>query len=203
LQNNVRAGFKPAPTNKHFMKKIITFFAIVALAVPAFPLITLHGGGNISQLTGRYLEYSVFGGQIGVTTFSSRLFSVQPGAFLISKGGQNAAGQRTRLNYLEIPVNATLGFSLSRIRLSVGAGVYGSFGLWGRTPGGGSIDFFSDQNPHRFFDFGWQVVANGHWGRYGARLSLSRGFISAVNVSSRPHNYTFSFGLSYTLGAMQ
>ena len=185
------------------MKKIITFVAALAFATTAFPFITFHGGGNISQLTGPHLAYSVFGGQVGVTTFSNRLFSVQPGVFLISKGGQNSAGDRTRLNYLEIPVNATLGFSFNRLRLTFGAGIYCSFGLWGRTPGGRSIDFFSDQDRHRFFDFGGQIVANAHWGRYGARLSLSRGFISAVDVRPRPYNYTFSFGLSYTIGSMR
>jgi len=183
------------------MKKIITLVAALTFATTAFPLITFHGGGNISQLTGPHLAYSVFGGQVGITTFSSRLLSIQPGVFLISKGGQNSAGNRTRLNYLEVPVNLKLGFSLNRLRLALGVGIYCSFGLWGHTPSG-SIDFFSDQDRHRFFDLGGQIVANVHWGRYGARLSLSRGFISAVDVRPRPHNYTFSFGLSYTLGSM-
>jgi len=185
------------------MKKIITFVAAIAFATTVLSQVSIHGGGNLSQLTGIAYPDSRFGGQIGITTFSNRLFSIQPGVFLISKGGGNLAGT-TSLNYLQVPVNMMLGYNVNEdLRLVIGAGLYCSFGLWGSSPrSNGRIDFFNDADDHRFVDFGWQIVLGGQMGRYGARISYHRGFISTVKDSPRAHNSTFTFGLSYTFGNM-
>jgi len=178
------------------MKKIITLVAAVAFATIAFSQVSIHGGGNISQLTGVAYPNSKLGGQIGLTTFSNRLFSIQPGIFLISKGGRNSAGS-TRLNYIQVPVNMVLGYNVNEnLRLSLSAGLYCSFGLWGSTPAG-KIDFFSDVDDHSFVDLGGQILLSGQMGRYGARIGFHRGFTSVIGRAS---NSTFTFGVSYTFG---
>jgi len=186
------------------MKKIITLVAIIAFAATAFPQVSIHGGGNVSQLTGAAYPSSIFGGQIGVTTFSNRLFSIQPGVFLISKGGGDLEGGTTRLNYLQVPVNMMLGYNINEdLRFVLGAGLYCSFGLWGSSPrSGGAIDFFNDNDEHRFVDLGWQIMFGAQMGRYGARLSFHRGLMSVFSAAPRANNSVFTFGVSYTFGDM-
>ncbi|MCL2414299.1 MAG: hypothetical protein FWC94_03500 [Bacteroidales bacterium] len=182
------------------MKKIITFVAVIAFTTTAFSQVSIHGGGNISQLTGVAYPSSKFGGQIGITTFSNRLFSIQPGIFLIGKGGRNSDGP-TRLNYIQVPVNMVLGYNVNEnLRLSLAVGLYCSFGLWGSAPAPhGRIDFWNDVDDHRFIDFGGQIMLSGQMGRYGGRIGFHRGFTSVINSA---RNSTFTFGVSYTFGNM-
>ena len=199
------------------MKKIITFVAAMAFATTAFSQFSIHAGGNVSQFTGKdALGSTKLGYQIGITTYSNKLFSVQPGLFLINKGAKHGS-VTTNLNYLQLPVNLMLGYNINEdLRLVAGAGLYAALGLWGNveTNQVNKIEFFSQNDPFKAFDLGWQFVLGAQWGRYGVRLSYQPGF-TRVNgnwnpdkndYSNRgPHafNNSFKFGVSYTFGDME
>ena len=196
-----------------FMKKIITLVAIFAFATTAFSQITFHGGGNISHFRGAdigSLDGSKFGYQIGITTYSNRLFSIQPGVFLTNKGASDG-NNTVSLNYLQVPVNAMLGYNIDEDwRVIVGVGLYGALGLFGRMQNDDRINFFNqNRDPYRMLDFGWQFVLGTHWGRWGARIVYQPGFWRVTNGregnaytgdSRRVFNTSFMFGISYTLG---
>jgi len=209
--------------NNKTMKKIITLVAAIAFATTAFSQWSANFGGNLSQFTGKNSYGSTkFGYQIGFTTYSTKLFSIQPGLFLINKGATNDK-YRTSLNYLQVPINLMLGYNVNEDwRVVVGAGLYGSLGLWGNIKDDGKkkengVDFFgrSDDSSTAWkaLDFGWQAVIGIQHERYGLRLAYQPG-LARINGSynadkndyskkgPNAFNNSFMFTLSYTFGEL-
>ncbi|MCL2683373.1 MAG: PorT family protein [Bacteroidales bacterium] len=174
----------------------------------------VSAGGNISQFTGEGKERPAgtkLGYQIGLTTYSTKMFTIQPGIFLANKGGK-AAGNTVNLNYLQVPVNMLFNFRVdNEWRVILGAGLYVSLGLWGNWHDGTnqtSIKFFDKEDPYRAYDFGWQIFGGAQWGRYIATIGIQPGLarIKAIqengentNKGRKVHNNSFTFGLSYIL----
>ena len=207
------------------MKKIITLVAAIAFATTAFSQWSANFGGNVSQFTGADAKGSTkFGYQVGFTTYSDKLFSIQPGIYLINKGS-NLGKMTTSLNYLQIPVNFLLGYNVSEdFRLVVGAGLYAGLGLWGREEVWDNsglnpvlvdrkIEFFNQNDRYKALDFGWQFVIGGQWGRYGVRLGYQPSFTRVKGgYNAEKNNYSkkgpkefnnsFMFGVSYTFGEL-
>jgi len=205
------------------MKKIITLVAAIAFATTAFSQWSANFGGNLSQLTGKDSRGSTkFGYQVGFTTYSTKLFSVQPGLFLINKG-YTYDKYSTSLNYLQVPVNLMLGYNVNEDwRVVVGAGLYGSLGLWGNIKYDGkkrenSVDFFGrgddPSTAWKALDFGWQAVLGVQHERYGLRLSYQPGLARVRgNKNEDKNDYSkkgpsafnnsFTFTLSYTFGEL-
>ena len=208
------------------MKKILTLVAAVAFATTAFSQWSANLGGNISQFTGADAKGTTkFGYQVGFTTYSNKLFSIQPGIYLINKGAKE--GKTTvSLNYLQIPVNFLLGYNITEeFRLIAGAGLYAGLGLWGKEEvwdmGSGpnpvlvdrKIEFFNQNDRYKALDLGWQFVIGGQWDRYGVRLSYQPGFTRVKgDYNAEKNNYSkkgpkefnnsFTFSVSYTFGDM-
>ena len=196
------------------MKKIITLVAAMAFATTTFSQWSINAGGNVSQFTGKDAQGGTkFGYQFGFTTYSTKLFSVQPGLFLIGKGGKYA-NNNISLNYLQIPVNLMLGYNVNEeLRIVAGAGLYGSIGLWGKK-GNDKINFFDVTDRFKALDFGWQFVIGAQWGRYGLRLNYQPALIGVrgswdtgksdfSGSRYKAFNNSFTFGVSYTFGDLE
>jgi hypothetical protein len=205
------------------MKKILTLVAAITLATTTFSQWSIHAGGNISQFAGadNTTGSTKFGYQIGFTTYSNKLFSIQPGVYLINKGAKEGK-TAVSLNYLQIPVNFLLGYNITEeFRLVAGAGLYAGLGLWGSEKHDGQnkkkIEFFNQNDKYKALDLGWQFVIGGQWNRYGVRLSYQPGFtkvmgnpryengkvINYKEPGPREYNNSFTFSVSYTLGNME
>ena len=195
------------------MKKIITLVVAVAISTAMFAqsVSVFHIGGNVSKFTGKngYGDYTP-GYQVGFSNdFGGRL-SVEPGIFLIHKGTQRKLGDDrhvTSLNYLQIPVNMKFNLEIGKMRLIIGAGVYGSVGLWGNTKTNGkkteNIVFFDNKRVNRFktLDFGGQVFAGVIVDRFGVSFGYQPGFTNIhENKDSRIYNNSIYLNLSFLLG---
>jgi len=203
------------------MKKILTLVVAIAITTTTFSQWTINAGGNISQFAGVDAQGSTkFGYQIGATTYSNKLFSVQPGIFLINKGAKDV-GTTASLSYLQLPVNLMLGYNINEeLRIIVGAGAYAGLGIFGHTKTDGKskekIEFFNLNDPFKALDFGWQFIIGAQQGRYGVKLSYQRGLTKVMggarweegkivnykDPGPKKFNDSFIFGVTYTLGDM-
>ena len=200
------------------MKKIATFIVTITFVTAAFSQWSVNLGGNISQFTGKDVPNNAstkFGYQVGITTYSTNLFSIQPGLFLVNKGAK-FKDDATNLNYLQIPVNLMLNFGIDEDwRAIAGAGLYGGLGLFGNVDGD-KIEFFNKKDPWKMIDLGWQFVVGAQYGaRYGLRLSYQPRSFTKVKGSWNPDkgdysskgpkifNNSFMFTVSYTFGDVE
>ncbi|MDR0437604.1 MAG: PorT family protein [Bacteroidales bacterium] len=211
------------------MKKIIILVIAVAYSTvtiaqetteqePRRTIGMVTAGGNISQFTGEDKirpAGTKLGYQVGFTTYSTRMFTIQPGIFLANKGGKED-GNTVNLNYLQAPVNMVFNFRVDdEWRVILGAGLYASLGLWGNWHDGTNqtpIKFFDKEDPHRAYDFGWQIFGGAQWGRYIATLGIQPGLarIKAIqqngentNKGQKVHNNSFTFSVAYLLANPQ
>ena len=194
------------------MKKIITFFTAVAFSTAMFaqPVTIIHGGGNLSKFTGKDgVGDFTPGYQIGLSNDGGGKISLEPGIFLIHKGGQIGSGTFktiTNLNYLQIPVNVNFKAKVENIRLTAGFGVYGSVGLWANRRTGSinqPINFFAKDNnildgDIKFYDFGGQIFFRAVMEQFGVTLGYQPGFANISKIGSY-NNSSFYLTLSYFL----
>lgn len=199
------------------MKKITTFViaAVFSSAIFAQTQIinVFHAGGNVSNFGGSDAEKFVgktpewaHGYQVGFSTSFGSFFSIEPGVFLIHKGYRtkfknDVETERfsVNLNYLQIPINAKIHFEIGNVGLSIGAGVYGSVGLFGnhrlstkgkvndikvRTMSQAQIKFFEKEGSSNYrylpFDFGAQAFLGVNVNRFGVSIGYQPGFFSIV-----------------------
>ena len=184
------------------MKKIMTFTTAVALSAVVFGQSMFHLGPNLSQLKGANSnsDYSL-GYQVGISSNFGEFLSLEPGLFLINKGGKHG-DVTTNLNYIQIPIEVKVNFRIDDVRIYFGAGVYGALGIWGNTKNNGkkitSINFFEDEASHKMFDFGGQISGGIMFGRLGITLGYQPGLMNIhKNIDTR--NNTFFLNLSYVL----
>jgi hypothetical protein len=185
------------------MKKIILFVAAVAFSTAAFSQFGVQAGGNISMFSGNTHQNKVIAGyQIGLIKdlgeWGDR-FSIEPGLFLIHKGGKMADITR-RLNYLQLPVNTKINFYFGDARFFIGYGIYGACGLWGSRKVGKEktdLDFGKNKDVRRF-DVGGQAFLGMMIGRMGLKFMYQPGARdlaehSGLRNTSYMLNFTYLF----------
>ncbi len=201
------------------MKKFLVFVVAAAFSVSTFAqtrsVNAIHIGGNMSTFTGSDLKdyfgedgkKSTLGYQVGFTKDFGSFISIEPGIFLIHKGVAYKDGDwksSVGLNYLQIPINVKVNLELGSMRLQAGLGVYASYGLWGK----GKDDDGTDKDDYKIkftskepgqddewqqanaFDFGGQVFAGLHFGRFGVTVSYQPGFASIMKGYDDNNKYT-------------
>jgi len=162
------------------MKKTIILIVAMAFATTAFSQFGIQVGGNLSTFSGNTtFNKVILGYQIGgIKDFGEwhDRFSIEPGLFLIHKGGRsNTVTQR--LNYLQIPVNTNVNFYFGDTRLYMGYGIYVACGLWGSTKiGKESHDIsFGKEKDFKRLDFGGQLFLGTQTGRIGGKFTYQPG----------------------------
>ncbi len=203
------------------MKKLLTLVAALAISGATFAQTqsysVFHAGGNISNFAGKDVDESDFtpGYQVGFSNDFGKLISIEPGIFLIHKGDQAKIGDDkliTNLNYLQVPVSLKLNLEFGNMRLCVGAGVYGSVGLWANLKGKSgddkdktSIKWFDKDNAYNAhpFDFGANVFASLWFGRVGVTLGYQPGLMTIAREyngnTNDTKNNSFYLSLSYLM----
>jgi len=198
------------------MKKMILMLAIAlsAFAANAQNTFGIKGGLNIANLTyeSSGMTYSTDNktsfhiGLIMDHPFSSTL-SLQPGAFLSSKGGKinwksgglNLSSEISYL-YLEIPVNLMVKVPLGSANLLVYGGPYLGLGLSG-TDGGEAVVWGSGDNDVNRFDFGLNLGAGIQINQFLISVQYGIGMANLANsAGDKINNKVVGITLGYMFG---
>jgi len=185
------------------MKKIVTFIAAVAFSATAFAQFGVSAGGNYSMLISGddNTHKPFFGYQIGVIKsfgeWGDRL-SLEPGIFLMSRGGSEGKSHTIRVNYLQVPLNTKINFYFGDTRIFLGYGIYAACGLWGNT------DFGDGKTPRKFgrneyfrlLDVGAQAMIGMTSGRIGMNVMYQPG-VRAITHKGDATNTSFMLNFTY------
>jgi hypothetical protein len=181
------------------MKKIILFVVAAMFSATAFSQFGVQAGGNISAFSGSTLQNKAIAGyQVGFVKdlgeWGDR-FSIEPGIFLIHKGGKTGDLAR-RLNYLQLPINTKVNFYFGDARFFIGYGIYGACGLWGSSKTGKEktdLEFGKNKDVRRF-DVGGQAFLGVMVGRMGLKFMYQPGSRDlSENSGTRNTSYILNF----------
>jgi hypothetical protein len=186
----------------------------------------INGGLNFSQISASVGGITASSDNLtgfhigGVIDFKFQSFSIQPGVFYTTKGGNSstvdgsqsagANASKVTFNYLEIPVNFLYHTPARKGSVFLGGGPYVAFGLSGSAPlvtdANGQptnqtlpVHFGSGQNDIHDPDFGINFLA-GY--QFEGNVTLSAGYgigLSSLSNTNEVaiHNRVLSFSLGY------
>jgi hypothetical protein len=192
-RNFVRFYNELAPELRQFLLEE-SGISLATLRPPMF--FSVHAGANISFFTGDGLLGNRMPGYLLGASFERNfrrfpMLSYNPGVYLTQKGALNFPkdGDIWRLNYLQFPLNLifTPKFGRDNRRgvavapsFSVGAGLYGSVGLWTNAVGTEVERTQAQFNNHVLYpyDFGGQVFIRFSVDKFSTTLGYQPGFVS-------------------------
>lgn len=122
----------------------------------------------------------------------SNTFSIQPAVVFATQGGKVGRNNNSinyRLNYIQVPINAIYKIDLGFAGLLLQAGPYFGYALNGNTSVDGSdrstdIEFGSNNNELKPFDFGVGAGAGLQFGNLQLVLGYNFGFADLTNINS-------------------
>lgn len=197
------------------MKKsilLVVLFALVSVGSFAQVSPVVKGSLNLSNYYGGDSDGSktLVGGRFGfgIEYQFNDLVSLQPTLYLSHKGvkyGQDAANVKVHEWYLDMPIDVQLRFNVAdNTNLTVAAGPYLAYGIFGKTKGTGSFygekitgdtDTFGD-NGIRRFDCGLNFELGLEFGQFLVGGSYELG-LNKLTSDVKCYNSNFSINVGY------